>query len=46
MIWSVFRSFIIVLAAIVVGRAARAVEPADGPGSLVVPAGLSSGCVR
>ena len=42
MIWSVFRSFIIVLAAIVVGRAARAVEPADGPGTLVVPAGLSA----
>ncbi|MEI6504678.1 MAG: PVC-type heme-binding CxxCH protein [Planctomycetota bacterium] len=42
MIWSVFRSFIIVLAAIVVGRAARAVEPADGPGMLVVPAGLSA----
>ena len=42
MIWSVVRSFIIVLAAIVVGRAARAVEPADGPGTLVVPAGLSA----
>ncbi|MEX0671517.1 MAG: PVC-type heme-binding CxxCH protein [Pirellulales bacterium] len=39
---SVFRSLLIVLAAAVVGHSTRAVEPADGSGTLVVPAGLSA----